>query len=80
MVFQGCSLDPMFAAADANDSDLTKEIYEAHGGDDAPPLVKNKVLRVTRLMWNACSRRQTSATARATYSVASASPFRSPRT
>ena len=33
MVFQGCSLDPMFAAADANDGNLTKEIYEAHGGD-----------------------------------------------
>ena len=36
MVFQGCNLDPMFAAADANDGNLTKEIYEAHGGDDAP--------------------------------------------
>jgi hypothetical protein len=38
MVFHGYDLDPMFAAADANDGDLTKEFYEAHGGDDAPTL------------------------------------------
>ena len=38
MVFHGYDLDPMFAAADANDGDLTKGIYEQHGGDGAPKL------------------------------------------
>ena len=38
MVFRGTNLDPMFAAADANDGDLTSGIYNQHGGDGVPTL------------------------------------------
>ena len=38
--------DPMFAAGDANDGELTSEIYEHHGGNDAPNL-KQSHRRIT---------------------------------
>ena len=33
MVFHGANLDPMLAAADANDQTLTPDVIDAHGGE-----------------------------------------------
>ena len=38
MVYSGSDCTEMFAAADANDGDLTREIWEAHGGEEKATL------------------------------------------